>query len=307
MELSEKHQALAERLGRLTDARALLIGNPGEMEGSLEEALASFHCGFARAAGSADAIRQLRHTPYAVVITDPATSIQEDLALVGEIQHTRPGVRVIILAQRGTPEELISALRQRVFLCQCAPFNAREIARYAVSAVEAGKTPDGIEVLSANRSWISVQMNCDLMNADRLTAFFHQFRRSLPDPAPEEMMIAFQEVLQNAIEHGAGNDPSKLVKVAAVRTARTFVFYVSDPGKGFTRDDLPHAAISYGPEEAARHFEVRERAGMRPGGYGILLASGIVDEMIYSDKGNEVLLIKYLKDSENQWPILPVS
>ena len=33
---------------------------------------------------------------------------------------------------------------------------------------------------------------------------------------------------------------------------------------------------------------------MRPGGYGLLLAGGTVDELIYSDIGNEVLLIKYV-------------
>ncbi len=33
---------------------------------------------------------------------------------------------------------------------------------------------------------------------------------------------------------------------------------------------------------------------MRPGGYGLLLAGGTVDELIYSEIGNEVLLIKYV-------------
>jgi hypothetical protein len=34
---------------------------------------------------------------------------------------------------------------------------------------------------------------------------------------------------------------------------------------------------------------------MRPGGYGLVLAGGTVDELIYSDIGNEVLLIKYVE------------
>jgi hypothetical protein len=37
---------------------------------------------------------------------------------------------------------------------------------------------------------------------------------------------------------------------------------------------------------------------MRLGGYGILLASGIVDELIYSEVGNEVLLIKHMSGPE---------
>jgi anti-sigma regulatory factor (Ser/Thr protein kinase) len=38
----------------------------------------------------------------------------------------------------------------------------------------------------------------------------------------------------------------------------------------------------------------REEEGMRPGGYGLLLASGAVDELLYNEVGNQVLLIKYL-------------
>jgi anti-sigma regulatory factor (Ser/Thr protein kinase) len=42
------------------------------------------------------------------------------------------------------------------------------------------------------------------------------------------------------------------------------------------------------------HIARREEGGMRPGGYGLLLAGGTVDELIYSEIGNEVLLIKYM-------------
>ena len=297
MALLEKSE-IGEGRNRLSDSRVLLIGDGRLSEADLEEQLTSLHCGFAHAAGSADALRLLRDTPYAVVVTDPATSIHEDLALVKEIRHVRPGVRVIVLARSGTPEDLIAALRQHVFLCLCAPFDVKDIARYTLSAIEADDAIGGIEVLSAERDWISVRMNCDLLNAERLTAFFKQFQLTLPEHPPEEMMIAFEEILNNAVEHGGQNDPSKLLEVAAVRTARAFVFYVSDPGKGFRPDAIPHAAISYSPDEPTRHIEVRNRSGMRPGGYGILLASGIVDELIYSEVGNEVLLIKHMSGPE---------
>ncbi len=299
MDVSEKSEPGKSR-DRSCECRVLLIGNDRDFQGSLEEQLASLHSSCAHAAGSADALRKLRDTPYSVVLTDPHTSIHEDFALVDEIWRVRPGVRVIVLAPSGTPEDIIAALRRRVFLCQCSPFDVREIARYTVSAIEADDALEGIEVISADRNWISVRMNCDLLNASRLTAFFKQFQMSLPDAPPEEMMVAFEEILHNAIEHGAENDPSKLLEVAAVRTARTFVFYISDPGKGFRADAIPHAAISYSPDELTRHIEVRNRSGMRMGGYGILVASGIVDELIYSEVGNEVLLIKHMAGAEDR-------
>jgi len=43
-----------------------------------------------------------------------------------------------------------------------------------------------------------------------------------------------------------------------------------------------------------RHMEYREAAGMRPGGFGVLLAQRLVDQLVYNEQGNEVMLIKYL-------------
>ena len=41
-------------------------------------------------------------------------------------------------------------------------------------------------------------------------------------------------------------------------------------------------------------MEQREEQGLRPGGYGLLLADGTIDEMIHNEIGNEVLLVKYI-------------
>jgi hypothetical protein len=43
--------------------------------------------------GSAEAIKRVREHVIDVVVTDAATSVNEDLALVGELHEVRPGVR----------------------------------------------------------------------------------------------------------------------------------------------------------------------------------------------------------------------
>jgi hypothetical protein len=50
------------------------------------------------------------------------------------------------------------------------------------------------------------------------------------------------------------------------------------------------------------HEQVREEQGMRPGGFGILIARDMVDEMIYNEHHNEVILIKYLNGNSSQNP-----
>jgi len=96
------------------------------------------------------------------------------------------------------------------------------------------------------------------------------------------------------MEHGAGFDPEKVVEVSAVRTERAIVYHFRDPGPGFKLGDLPHSALSNPPEDPLRHIEYRIAQGMRPGGFGVLLAQQLVDEMIFNEFGNEVLLIKHV-------------
>lgn len=274
-------------------SRVLLIGRQPQLSASLEAALDAQNCMHRHAAGSADSLRQLRQAPYDVVITDPATSVEEDLALLSELRAIRPGVRVIVLAQESTPEDIIAALRARVFLVKSAPFDADEIAQYAQQAGSMPDSPLGIEVLSAHRDWVSLRVNCQKLTAERLIEFLRELQTSRSEGPREELMLAFREILMNAIEHGAEFHPARVVEVAAVRTQRAIVFYVRDPGAGFQWDEIPHAAVSNPPGAPVAHVELREAMGMRPGGFGILTARGIVDELIYSEVGNEVLLIKH--------------
>ena len=162
------------------------------------------------------------------------------------------------------------------------------------SAASASDSIFGIEVLSAQPDWVSLRANCEKLTAERVVGFLTQLQTRLPEGPRERLMLAFREILMNALEHGARFHPSKLVEVVAVQTERAIVFYVRDPGAGFSWDEIPHAAVSNPSEAPIAHVELRERMGMRPGGFGILTAKGIVDELIYSEFGNEVLLIKHI-------------
>lgn len=272
----------------------LLIGGAQREVRLIADALAKSGCAFACAAGDADALRLLRRQTFDVVITNPETTVEEDLALLEEMRMIRPGVKAIILAPSSAPEDVIAALRARVFVCFTAPFEPAGIAEIASRAAEETDWRGGIEVLSARCGWVSLRMNCRMLNAERLVTFLGEMRSDLPESDHAALMLAFREILMNAMEHGAKFDPGKVVEVAAVRTARAIVFYVRDPGTGFHPESLRHAAISNPPEDPTAHMERREAQGMRPGGYGILVARNVVDEMMYSEVGNEVLLIKHV-------------
>jgi anti-sigma regulatory factor (Ser/Thr protein kinase) len=242
---------------------------------------------------NAGAIRRLRRHSFDVLVTDPETTIEEDLELIEELRDVRPGAKAIMLAPSTTPAEVIAALRARVFVCLSAPFEPDQIAQFVHQAAAESDWRIDIEVLSAQPQWVSLRANCRLLTAERVVTFLGELHSQVSGADRDSLMLAFREILLNAMEHGAAFNQQKVVEISAVRTERTVVFYVRDPGAGFRREKLAHAAIANPDSSPTAHIERREELGMRPGGYGILLAQGVVNELIYSEIGNEVLLIKH--------------
>jgi len=105
--------------------------------------------------------------------------------------------------------------------------------------------------------------------------------------------------LLNAMEHGAKFQADQYVQISYVRARNMVLCRVKDPGEGFTLDEIQHAAVANPHGDPIRHAAYRQERGMRPGGYGILLAQKLVDELIYNEDGNEVLLVKYLDRGGN--------
>jgi anti-sigma regulatory factor (Ser/Thr protein kinase) len=275
-------------------SRILVIANDSQVSREIGEALSSDEFPMEYSEGHADALRRLRMRSFGVVITTPDSTVQEDLSLLEEMRAIRPGIKGIVLARHSTPDEVIAALRARVFACFTPPYNPEEIANLARSAASDSQWRDDIEVLSARPGWVSLRVNCRLLTAERLLTFAKELSAQLPEGTREEMMQALREILLNAMEHGAAFNPEQVVEVTGVRTQRAIVFHLRDPGAGFRRESLTHAAIANPSDDPVAHMVQREADGMRPGGYGLLLASGTVDELIYNEIGNEVLLVKYI-------------
>jgi anti-sigma regulatory factor (Ser/Thr protein kinase)/ActR/RegA family two-component response regulator len=275
-------------------SRILIIGSHTPVSREIGDALRAAGLPMEYAAGPADALKRMRIRSFGVVITSADSAIDENLALLEEMRSIRPGVKCIVLAQHSTPDEVIAALRARAFACFTPPFDTHEIAALASRAASDNQWRDDIEILSARPGWVSFRANCRLITAERLLSFAKELSAQLPEDAKQEMIQALREILLNAMEHGAAFNPEQVVEVNAIRTARSMVFRVRDPGAGFRKDSLNHAAFASSSPDPTAHIAERQEQGMRAGGYGLLLASGTVDELIYNEIGNEVILIKYL-------------
>ena len=229
-----------------------------------------------------------------VVVTDPETSVRADLAFAREVRQTRPGVRVIVLAPAASPEDVIAAIRAHVFACYSAPFDYIEIAGMVTQALDQPAWEDGIQIVSGLSNWFTLRVSCHLLTAERLINFMTQLRSDLPDNERDLLIAAFREMLINAMEHGAGFDSRKVVEVTAAKTARAIVYHFRDPGNGFSKESLTHAAQTPSMEDVAASAEERAARALRPGGFGMLIARQVADELVYNEPGNEVILIKHI-------------
>lgn len=274
--------------------RVLIIGNHLNVSHEIGDVLSAADFPIEYSAGNADALQRLRLRSFGVVITSPDSAMDEDLALLEQMRVVRPGVKCIVLARESTPDDVIAALRARAFACFTHPFVPGEIADLASSAASDSYWREDIQVLSAKPGWVSLRVNCRLLTAERLMTFAKELSAQVPENTRQELMVALREILLNAMEHGAAFNPEQVVEVTAVRTRRALVFHVRDPGSGFRLEALAQAANTDPHHDPIAHVLQREKQGIRPGGYGLLLAAGTVDELIYGDIGNEVLLIKYL-------------
>jgi len=72
------------------------------------------------------------------------------------------------------------------------------------------------------------------------------------------------------------------------------LYRIADPGPGFSFKELRHAAAGHPDGNPLDHMSIREEKGLRPGGFGIMISQAKVDELIYNEAQNEVVLVKYL-------------
>ena len=280
---------------------ALVVPSGSEVDKQLAGVLTSEGWSMQTVADNNEALSLASITPFDLIITGRGTRALEDVELLRRIRNIRPHIRMIILTDQWVPGDVISAMREGAFSYFSAPFDAYELVAMVHAAMAAPCWDDGIEVLTATPTWVRLAARCDMDTANRLVQFLRGAKDpSIPEADREAVITAFKEILLNAMEHGGHFTPSQYVEIAFVRMRRAVVCRVKDPGEGFSLEELRHAAINSPPDDPFSHLAVREAQGLRPGGFGVLLAKRLVDELIYSERGNDVLLVKYVDPTTSQ-------
>ena len=229
--------------------------------------------------------------PFDLVICDLMLPGVGGLDVMRKLRQVRPEQRIMVLSAFGTKENLVASLREQVIDFVVKPVDAEQLRNVVRDLLSCERS---IEVISATQKWIELRVPARFQVASSLQNFLKNLQAEVDDETREKVSMAFRELINNAIEHGCKGDLQGMLLLSYVRLSRGILFRLQDPGRGFNLGAIPHAAVSNPPNDVFHHLEIREKMGMRAGGFGLSMISLLADELVYSERGNDVLFIKYL-------------
>jgi len=270
--------------------KILVVDGDRQIQDAIEAALADEDYMLLQAANGQAGLEILSREAVDLVIAD---LVMNGVGFLEQARLKLPDQRCIVMTGHATDDVLPQLLRQHLCSFLNKPFTADEL-NSAVEGALSGCPAAEAEVVSARPEWVELSVPCNLADVPPLQQLVTQLNPDAPREISEAVGFAFREMLNNAVEHGCKQDVTRRVAVGYVRFKRAIICWIKDPGDGFDPARLEHAAVSNPVDDPFRHVLAREAKGMRPGGFGLMVTDQLVDELVYNERHNELMFIKYL-------------
>jgi two-component system, OmpR family, response regulator len=246
------------------------------------------------ASDGVSALRAMQKKKFDLVLLDIWMPKMTGLGLLARLHEEKHIPKIIVMTSDQTSDTLLTAMRGHVYQFLRKPLDAEMLRITVDNALSSTPSAPPIEVLSAQPHWVELLVPCEQSVVYRVQSFLSHLDSGLSADVAEKVGYAFRELLNNAIEWGGRLDPNLKVRISFIRTKKMLMYRLDDPGPGFDLHNLKHAALNNPEEDPMAHMKAREEKGLRPGGLGLLLTQQMVDELVYNEARNEVVLIKYL-------------
>lgn len=151
--------------------------------------------------------------------------------------------------------------------------------------------PGGLEFITRREDWVELVAPNRLGALDRIDRLLSGFcDAEIPAAEREELRFALSEICRNAWEWGNQKDDRRKIRVGCCRFQDQIVIKIEDEGAGFDPGAVPD------PSRDIRNFlSERADAGKRAGGFGLHMVRKIMDQVVFNEKGNVVVLSKIIQ------------
>ncbi len=225
-----------------------------------------------------------------LVITDIMMPDTNGLQLVLRAKFVNPYVKFIVMTGYHEPENITFCFSNDVSRYVKKPFHLDDILSIIKEVLEEEKEKT-VQTFEKNvDGWLEVSL---YSTEESVMATYNYLKQYLAEYIGQEAIVqlslSFYEMLRNAIEWGNKMDKKKVAQIGCMFLKDRIIFKIQDEGSGF---DVVKAV---NPEkDPFKRQELRANAGKRPGGYGIEIVKKSMDEFFYNEKGNCLIMTKYI-------------
>jgi CheY-like chemotaxis protein len=256
----------------------------------------------------AEALERLDSGSFDLLVTDLVMPGMDGLALAAEVRSRHPALPIVLVTSQGSEEIAIQALRagaSSYVSKHLLGLQLLDVTRPLLEAAAARR--DRLQVLGALVDYhAEFSLDNDRTLFGPLVGYLHEVLTAVMPCGETELVqvgVALEEALVNAAEHGnlgldsalrEGDRPSyfqlanerrrlepyrdRRVHLEALVSPSEARFLVRDEGAGFDPSGLPDPRDPHNL--------------LKPSGRGVLLMRTFMDEVVYSERGNEVTLVK---------------
>lgn len=212
-------------------------------------------------------------------LSDEATS--GGVQILSELKRKQLLVPVVVSSEEAQQPGVVKAFRMGAANFLRRPYDKQELQAIVDKTLSYKlRFIEDLKILPYIKETLDFELPSDLTLMNGVLHFITErvTKLGLINATHSNLFIALDEAFVNAVKHGNKFDATKLVRITVELSAKEARFTIEDEGDGFNLKTVPD------PLDPANLFKTSGR--------GVLLIHNIMDEVIYSERGNKVTMIK---------------
>ena len=232
------------------------------------------------------------HKDLCLGITDIRLPDGSGLDLIRELRRSNNLLPFVVMTGYHNADVVLDAYRLGALRYLAKPFELDGFLTAINETLEWSKLIYGMDetLTTPLKGWIEITSRAQYESADRMREFLAALASlNLNGEERNDLKLAVEELVQNAIEWGDKENPEKHIHVSYAVFSDRILIMVRDEGEGFKMSEVPDPTA-----DPLEHLKRRLSEGKRAGGYGIHLTRRMVDDIIYNADGNAVIITKFI-------------